>query len=246
LSIWNKFAFALTFLTRIPLPVKIEFDDSLPSQSMGFYPLIGLIIGFILFTFDLFARGFLPSRLTNVFLLILFVYITGGLHLDGLIDTADGILSCREKERVLEIMHDSLIGSFGALTLFLTLFLKYNLLMELQGPYRSGVLILIPVISRWMIVFAAKCYPLATSSKLGKGFNYKLGYKQIIEATGILLITFLLNYFLFDFSVLLALLIFGGSLIITIVFSQNIINKIGGLTGEINEVVVLLLFLIFT
>ena len=245
----NRFGFALTFLTRLPFPGKIKYNDKLPSRSMGLYPLIGLIIGSIIFTFDYLVGGFLPPRLTNVFVLTLFVYITGGLHLDGLIDTADGIFSCREKEKIIEIMHDSLIGAFGAIAMFLTLLLKYSLLMELQGTYRGVALIVAPIISRWMVVYAAKQYPKATESKLGRSFNYELGIKQVVEATVFLILGMVIVFWLFNIPFYSILLAFMLSLLVTMAFSHYIINKLDGLTGDIygaiNEIVELVVMFLF-
>lgn len=247
----KRFGFALTFLTRIPFSLNIEYDDSLPSRSMGLYPLVGLMIGLILVFFDLVFSSILPVRVINILLLILLVYLTGGLHLDGFIDSIDGLFSCREKERVLEIMHDSLVGSFGVIAIILLFFLKYTLLIELSGEMRWYGLILMPVISRWMIVFAAWKYPLAVSSSLGKGFNYQLGWKQIIEASFYLVAVVLFNYLFFSSVILISLTIFFFCLLVTHLIARKVINQIDGLTGdiygavnEIIEVFVLFLFVI--
>ncbi len=98
-----------------------------------------------------------------------------------------------------------------------------------------------------MIVFAAWKYPLAVSSSLGKGFNYKLSWKQLLEGSIYLIILILSLHYLFSFPYYFSLLIFFISLLTTYLFAKYVINKIGGLTGdiygainEIIEVVVLL------
>jgi len=243
----KRFSFALTFLTRLPFPIKTEYNEDLPSSSMGLYPLIGLIIGVILLLFSELSSIFLPINITNILLLILLVYLTGGLHLDGFIDSIDGLFSSRKKDKILEIMHDSLIGSFGAIAVILLFLLKFNLFLEFSGGFRKPALLLMTVFSRWMIVFAAWKYPLAVSSSLAKGFNYKLSWKQLLEGSIYLIILILSLHYLFSFPYYFSLLIFFISLLTTHLFAKYVINKIGGLTGdiygainEIIEVVVLL------
>ena len=243
----HRFAFALTFFTRLPFPYEIDYDETLPSKSMGLYPLIGIIIALILIVFSKVAFIFLEANIVNVLLLILLVYITGGLHLDGFIDSVDGLFSCRKKERILEIMHDSLIGSFGAIAVILLFLLKFNLFLNLTAEIRFPVFILMTVISRWMVVFSTWKYPLAVSSSLGKGFNYHLSLKQLVEAAIYVVISmFFINY-LFTYPIYFTLIIFIVSLFITHLFASYVIKKIDGLTGdiygainEIVEVVVLL------
>ncbi|MFW6266507.1 MAG: adenosylcobinamide-GDP ribazoletransferase [Halanaerobiales bacterium] len=245
----RHFAFALTFLTRIPFAVEIEYDDSLPSKSMSYYPLVGGIIGIILFTVDYLLQQFLPAGVFNVLLLILLVYLTGGLHLDGFIDTADGVFSARKKDKMLEIMHDSLIGAFGAVALVLLLLFKYSLLLELSGGGRAPVLVLMPIISRWFIVFAAYRYPLAVSSKLGKGFNYHLGLKQLFMATVFLMIFTGLVIYFSAFTLLTGLIIFLSCFLFTLIFTRWVINLLGGLTGDIygalNEIIEVLVLFVY-
>lgn len=247
----KRFSFALTFLTRIPFPLKTEYNEELPSSSMGLYPLIGLIIGVILLLFSELSIIFLSRNVTNILMLILLVYLTGGLHLDGFIDSIDGLFSSRKKDRILEIMHDSLIGSFGAIAVILLFLLKFNLFLEFSGEFRKPVILLMAVFSRWTIVFAAWKYPLAVSSSLGKGFNYNLSWKQLLEGSTYLIIIIFSLHYLFSFPFYLSLIIFFISFLITHLFAKYVINKIDGLTGdiygainEIIEVVVLLIALI--
>ena len=247
----RRFSFALTFLTRIPLPFKTEYNDKLPSASMGLYPLIGIIVGTILLLFSELTAIFLPDNIRNVLMLILLVYLTGGLHLDGFIDSVDGLFSCRKKDEILEIMHDSLIGAFGAISVILLFLLKLYLFIELSGDLRKAALLLMPVFSRWMIVFAAWNYPLAVSSSIGRGFNYSLSWKQLLEGIIYLFTIVYVVYYLFSFKIYLSIIIFLVSFIITHLFSKYVIIKIDGLTGdiygainEIIEVVVLLTALV--
>lgn len=247
----RKFFFALSFLTRLPVPVNLEYDEQLPSASTAYYPLVGAVIGLFLFLVDRLATMVLPVAVVNALILTVLIYLSGGLHLDGFMDTIDGLFSGRDKERILEIMHDSRVGAFGVIALFLLLLLKFNLLLELKGVFRAPVLILMPAISRWMVLFAAYRYPIAGSSKLAKTITFFLGVKEVFQGLGWLIALFFILHHLFPFPYLTGIITFLLSWIMTIIIAKTVVNKIGGLTGdvygainEIIEVVVLLIFLI--
>lgn len=123
---------AIQFLTRLPIKKQVDFNDENLSKSIFFYPLAGIIIGGIGgLTHYIFS--YINKDIGAFFAVISMIIITGGLHLDGLSDTADGFYSYRDKERVLEIMKDSRIGAFGVISIVLDIFLKYIILSNLEG-----------------------------------------------------------------------------------------------------------------
>lgn len=246
----TAFFFALSFLTRLPIMIKIQYNDRLPSRAMNFYPVVGAIIGLILILLDYLFSLSLPFSIRNILLLVFLIYLTGGLHLDGFIDTIDGIFSCREKEKILNIMHDSLIGSFGAVAIILLLILKYNLFMELTDDFRTPIFLLMPAISRFMAVVAAHNYPLAVSSKFAKEIKSYLTYKEAITAGIYLLIYFIVILHVFSFPIYITIIIFVFTYLVISIFLNYVVKLIDGLTGdvygaviEISEILVLLSFL---
>src|SRR5690554_3038135 len=102
---------AFQLLTTLYVPIKITYNDATNRRSVVFYPLAGSVIGLLLFMAALGLSYVLPSIVAGVCLLIIWVVLTGGIHLDGLLDTADGILSRQPREKMLEIMKDSRIGA---------------------------------------------------------------------------------------------------------------------------------------
>ena len=248
----NRFFFALSFLTRIPIPFEIEDNQKVSSKSMFYYPLVGVIIGIITAGIDRLFFQLFPVNVRNVLVLITLVYISGGLHLDGFMDMMDGIFSGRKPSRILEIMHDSQVGSFGVIGFVLLMLLKLNLLASFSGINRIVVLLIMPVVSRFMMVFSIKYFPLAESSKLGSDFKSNLRWREVIGSTIWLVLLFLfLNQYYF-LSYFHFLIIFLLSLGITILFGYYIKSKIKGITGdiigainEIMEVLVLLISLIY-
>lgn len=245
-----SFLFALTFLTRIPVPIQLKYNEELAAKSMGYYPLVGMIIGIILVLLDKILSLVFPLNIVNVMLLLVLVYLSGGLHLDGFMDTMDGIFSGRNREKIMDIMHDSRVGSFGVIAFFLLFLLKFNSLTVISGVIRIPTLILMPTISRWFIVFIAYNYPTAPSSKLGKSFAIYLTRKQVfLSSLWVVVIIIVLNYY-FQFSYYFSFILLIIPLILVVFFTNSINKKIGGMTGdiygainEITEVLVLLILI---
>lgn len=145
---------SLQFFTRIPIMINIEFTDSNLKKAFFFLPFVGALIGGICAV----PICIIPNRFSDIVAitsLILYLVLTGGLHIDGLADTADGFFSARsEKEKVLEIMSDSRIGSYGTIAIFILLLCKFVLFKNIAfytGNIYSAVfyiLILSGIISR--------------------------------------------------------------------------------------------------
>ena len=94
--------------------------------------------------------------------------ITGGLHADGLMDTSDGLFSGRERDRKLEIMKDSRIGSFGVVAFVFVTLLKWQLLTAIPtAEFIPMALIMMPLMSRWSLVLSIRSYPYAREQGMG-------------------------------------------------------------------------------
>ncbi len=139
----RSFVLMLTFLTRIPIPMRFEFEDKDFAKGLLFLPLIGLIIGLPLYVYRYFVDLKNPM-LTGFILIVIYVGMTGGLHLDGLADYFDGMFSGRKRSRILEIMKDSAIGTFGVVGLCLY-FLGMLVGLSMAEPM---AVLLMPVVSR--------------------------------------------------------------------------------------------------
>ncbi|UNK17576.1 adenosylcobinamide-GDP ribazoletransferase [Paenibacillus sp. N3/727] len=156
-------AAAFQFLSRFPVNANIDYSPTLFRQSVKFYPFVGATIGLVVWGG---AAGFtylLPPLPAAVLTLILWVGLTGGLHLDGWMDTADGILSYRSREQMLDIMKDSRVGAMGVLASTLLLMLKLSLIYSLliNGFNYLGLLLLPLIWSRWFMVHAMATWPMA-------------------------------------------------------------------------------------
>jgi adenosylcobinamide-GDP ribazoletransferase len=176
---WADLRAAFSFLTILPLGYA---EDRKPGWSFTWYPLVGLVIGLLLATLDHlspFADG------TTAFLVLLaWVVITGGLHLDGFGDSCDGLLATVEPARRLEIMKDPRAGSWAVVGLILLLMGKWSVISGLSPL----LLVLPPMVGRWGMMIAVYSFPYARASGLGGYFRNGLGRQQVILATAIALL----------------------------------------------------------
>ena len=177
---WRDVAGAFSFLTAIP--AYVNPGERKPGWVFGYFPLVGLVIGGILYglrELDPFSRD-----LTAFVVLLAWVVLTGGLHLDGFGDSCDALLATTSPERRLEIMKDSRAGSWAVIGLIVLLLGKWLAIREVPAAW----LILPPVMGRWAMVLAVAIFPYARGTS-GVGGHYRAGFgpPQLLLATVIAL-----------------------------------------------------------
>ncbi|MCF8002068.1 MAG: adenosylcobinamide-GDP ribazoletransferase [Halanaerobiales bacterium] len=241
----NSFLIALQFISSIPVKKKLNYSEKKIGQSMLFYPLIGTLIGLLICCINIIIGNFLPSMLKSSILLISFVLISGGLHLDGLADSFDGLFGGKNKENMLKIMADSYIGVYGVIVIVLILLTKFILIDNLPIVHLNYILILVPTISRWSMTVALYLFPYAKKEGFGKAFKLYFKKRQFVVATiWVLLVS--ISLFL-----LKGLLVLAISFLVTILIAKYITKKLGGLTGdnygainELMEITIMFLFIL--
>ena len=235
------FLIALTFLTRLPLPTpRVEVTSDEFTKSYRYYPLVGLVIGLFLWLLAKVLSLYFPPLVLGALLLSAELVITGGLHLDGFMDSMDGLLSARSPERILEIMKDSRVGAHACMALIGLLLLKFALFASLTRPQYS-ILLIMPTLSRWVFQIGVIGFPYARPQGLGKGIHETTHWIPFLLTGGVVLgISFLLAGFA-------GLISFGVCVITVTLWSTKISSLLGGLTGdlygaiiELSEVVCLL------
>ncbi len=164
------FWIALQFLTRIHIIRRDHWNMDDFGKSVPYFTFIGVIIG-ILSTFVYLLTLFvLNQELAALFTVIFQFLLTGGLHADGFMDTSDGLFSGRDRERKLEIMKDSRVGSNGVVGfVFLTL-IKWQTLAFLPPYAAIPMLILLSAYSKWGLTMSIRLYPYARKEGMGKAF----------------------------------------------------------------------------
>lgn len=167
----TPFFIALQFLTRLKIVNQTEWTMEDFGKSVATFPYIGLIIGiFLTIIYFIFSQFLAPVPLM-LFIVISEFLFTGGLHADGLMDTSDGLFSGLEREKKLEIMKDSRIGSFGVVAFVFVTLLKWQLLTAIPMPeFIPIILIMMPLMSRYTLILSIRSYPYARKSGMGQAF----------------------------------------------------------------------------
>ena len=237
-----RFLVALQFLTTIPLPRRREISPEEAGRSMAYFPVVGIIIGLILAGLNWLLGLILPSAVVNVLLIVSLVVISGALHLDGFVDTCDGIAGHKTIEERWRVMHDSRVGAFGIIGVCCLLLVKYISLNSVPETSLMATLLLVPVVSRWAMVYAIFAYPYARPSGLGKVFKQGASWQSLVMATFIALVVAVV------LARLAGLVIMLGIWVIVIAMTAYLKRKFSGLTGdnygainEVTEVCVLIL-----
>ena len=229
-----KFLAALKFLTIIPLPRRYEANPEEVGRSVGYFPVVGIVIGLILAGLNSILELVLPLAVVDALLIVSIVIITGALHFDGFVDTCDGIAGHKTVEDRWQVMRDSRVGGFGVAGACCLLLVKYISLSGVHGTLLMATLVLMPVVSRWAMVYAIFAYPYAKPSGLGKGFKQGVSWRQFTQAT---IITWGVAVVLFRAAGVVIML---GTWIIAAATATCLKRKFTGLTGDtygaINEV----------
>jgi adenosylcobinamide-GDP ribazoletransferase len=266
----KDFLWALNFLTTAPTGKRWRERQPKIGNVVFWFPIIGLLIGFMLTFVYIPATRFFPHLVADAIILTIYIVITGGFHLDGFADTFDGIFGGSTREKRLDIMRDSQIGSYGALCLICTVGLKYICLISIDPEAVAGlsfisdhktindlnpvylyacekgkVLLFMCAISRWSQILGAALSSYAREEG-GTG-------KIIIENVKMrhaLFSSFIPGILIFLFCGIKGIFIFFIVLIAVILFVSYMKKKIGGMTGdtlgalnEVSELIVLLSFL---
>jgi adenosylcobinamide-GDP ribazoletransferase len=233
-----KFFAALKFLTI--LPVFRKRADSLEDigGSVVYYPVVGLLIGLAVAGLWWLFRQALPPAAANALVIVSLVVITGALHLDGFIDTCDGIAGHKPPEARWQVMHDSRSGAFGVVGAVLVLLLQYAAFNSFATPVIAVALM--TVLGRWAMVFAIFAYPYARPEGLGKAIKQYATWQRFAFASAITLLLSILLARLSGFGYLAGPAIMLGVWVIIMLAAAFFEKMFAGLTGDtygaINEI----------
>jgi adenosylcobinamide-GDP ribazoletransferase len=234
------FLAALQFLTVIPLRRVMTHEEI--GRSLVYFPIVGLGIGGVLYGLDQLFALFLPAALGSALLIVALVLLTGANHLDGFIDTCDGMAAGRSAQERLEIMRDSRAGGFGVVGACCLLLVKYVSLLFLPGPYRLASLLLMPMLGRWAMLYAVFAYPSARREGMGQAFKEQAKWQWLAIAT---LVALAISVPLLK---LFGLALMAGIWLAAMIMAIFLKRRLGGLTGDtygaINEVIEVLVLIL--
>jgi adenosylcobinamide-GDP ribazoletransferase len=163
----TSFFAALQFLLVTPAFIRRSFTAAEMGQAIRFYPLVGLLLGVVLVAADALLGLLWPIPVRSALILALWVVATGGFHLDGFLDSCDGLLGGSTTESRMEIMRDERVGAFGLAGGVLLLLVMYSSLWTIASG-RWAALLLAPVLGRLGMSFAIAALPYARPSGLGR------------------------------------------------------------------------------
>jgi len=232
---------AFQFLTISPTLIRRIFAAQEMGRAVAWFPFVGFVLGIVLYGLHFLLQFIFPSNISAALMLVAWVLLTRALHLDGFMDTCDGLFGGFTTERRLEIMKDSRVGAFGVVAGVLVLLLKYTTLASSLSIWPA--LLVSATLARWGMVLAIFAFPYARENGLGQEMKDNIGWTQIILAT---LIALIVAWFL---SGAMGLIAFALTCLTVWLGARFILRLIPGLTGDSYgalcegvELVVLLLF----
>lgn len=225
----SSFFLAWQFLTILPgMKSDREITPQLLGRSMAFYPIIGLLLGIILWAAHRIFSSALPRTLCDGLIILLLALLTGALHLDGLADTLDGLAGGKAREERLQIMKDHRVGTFGVVGLMLILGIKFLALNSLPGDAVAKALGMALILSRWSMVQLTYLAPYARrEGGLGLAFKNNVKKREMAIASTTSLA---LSLFFYRFWGAILWLIIG---VFTLFIQAFFEKKIGGVTGDV-------------
>lgn len=215
------FLLMLSFFTRLPIGHRILFSEERYKDGIWAFPLTGIVTGVILAVPAYLTRAMTP--LSKLLIIVVYLAITGGIHLDGLADSSDGIFSGRDKKRSLEIMKDSSIGTFGVITLILYFICFYEaaMLIDWRG------FLLMPFVGKTMGTFVAS-YSVYARKEVGMGTLFIGGTTKSVGVVYMCLAG-LASVIILGKDVIVA---YGVACVVAIALAQKIRRTIDGQTGD--------------
>lgn len=230
----ERFILLLSFLTRIPVKTADRLDEEF-YKSAKYFPLVGAVLGIVYISFTYIGSIIFGPYIAGIIFIIANIILTGGLHLDGLGDTFDGLYSYRQKDKILEIMKDSRLGTNALLAILVLIMFKVALVSKLVGQGYYFAVFLMPVVGKLSSVFA--CYIGKTAKEEGMG-NVFIGkvvksdfYIAIVTVLFILALVFAIT------SSIMILIINIITLFLVIVatkiYLSHVYSIIDGLTGDV-------------
>ena len=232
---------AFQFLTIVPTLTRRIFTPQEMGRAVGWFPLVGLVLGVLLYGVNYAVQLALPVNVAAAITLFAWVFFTRAFHLDGLMDTCDGLFGGFTPERRLEIMRDSRLGAFGVAAGMLILLIKFTALASSSAVWPA--LVMATVLGRWASPLVIVAFPYAREKGMGSAMKDNARWPQAILATSIAVLTawFASGVLGLVLMLLTALVAFGVAF--------YILRLLPGLTGdnygtvtELTETIALLVF----
>ncbi len=227
----SELRLAISFLTIFPVIDQRRASDDTVAASFAWFPIVGFALGVALAAEDWILAHVFAQVIRSVLIIISLTVVTGAVHLDGLADTADALGAGRDRERALDILRDSRVGTFGASAIFFDLTLKILVLSTLAGPRRYAALIIAPTLARFAMVMVGVGIPYLRESGAGTAFlnSQSPGWRRRVAVV----------FLIIDSAILLSPFRAVGALAVSfallIAFLMHLFYRrwLGGVTGDL-------------
>lgn len=219
----RAFAQAVAFLTILPIGSK---KSAHLEHSLIYFPFVGLLIGILLAAVNAMFSLMLPSIAVAAIIMVVLIVITGGLHWDGFIDSCDALFVPRDREERLRILKDPHVGAFGLLGGLCAFISYFAFIAALPAELRTPVLILLPVVGRWIMLLAMAFFPYAREAGMGTLFGKRTPGTMIAASSFALAVAYVVMGTNF-------LVLTLAAVTVTMAVAYLIKRQLGGLTGDI-------------
>jgi adenosylcobinamide-GDP ribazoletransferase len=222
----KRFLAAVRFLTILPLPGGVGAAQEDLAGSVPFFPVVGLLLGAVAGVAAWVLGMLVSPMLAGAGVVVLLAAFSGGLHMDGLSDSADGMLSSRPRERILEIMKDSHVGAMGVMAIVCVLMVKFAALASVGGRNLWAAAAFMPLAGRCAILVNMAMLPYARPEGLGKIFCRRRAVGSAIWGAALLAG---LGWAMFGWQ---GLVLAGICIAVAAGMAGYFYGKIGGCTGD--------------
>lgn len=230
-DIINQIVLLIQFMTRIYIPLKVEYSEEKLAKGIKYFPLIGYFIGLIIFVIANILNKYVDNKyIISLLIILLELKLVGLIHVDGLADSFDGLFSYRDKDKILEIMKDSRVGTNGVVILIFYYLAKLILIAEIISRGDMRCLIVYPIIARMSTSVNAGFGVYARDKGMSTGI---IGMNKAKDGIFSMILTLILTILVYYNSGMLkgiAMLITG--ILFIFYFRQVVYKKIDGITGD--------------
>ncbi|WP_010530007.1 adenosylcobinamide-GDP ribazoletransferase [Lentibacillus jeotgali] len=236
-GIFTGMAINLQLFTSIPINRELPMNRFYLAYALRTFPLLGLLQG-VIYTAILFVlMSYMPFSdvITALCLWLVLIFLSGGIHLDGLIDTSDAYFSYRDPEKRLEIMQDPRVGAFGVLSIVIFLGVRFVILYELitmAHPWTYLTVMLIPFLGKMLMGTYLQVLPEARNSGMAHFFKQGASRSFWLVYGGYLIIIGILIGLLNIELLAIYLILVSCMIVIGFIIAGRIVKHFGGISGD--------------
>ncbi len=230
-DIINQIVLLIQFMTRIYIPLKVEYSEEKLAKGIKYFPLVGYFIGLIIFVIANILNKYIDNKyLISLLIILLELKLVGLIHVDGLADSFDGLFSYRDKDKILEIMKDSRVGTNGVVILIFYYLAKLILIAEIISRGDVRCLIVYPIIARMSTSVNAGFGIYARNNGMSTGI---IGMNKVKDGIFSIILTLLLTILVYyNSGMLKGIVMLMTGILFIFYFRQVVYKKIDGITGD--------------